>query len=371
MRLGVEGCVVGSTIVRGDVVVVDGVVTAVGAYPAGGRGVACPGFVDLQVNGFAGVSVATADDDGYRRVGEALCRTGVTAWLPTIPTSAPEVYVPALQLAGRMRRTPPPTARPIGVHLEGPFLSDRKPGAHERRLLQVPDPGLVDTFLRVGPVSMMTIAPELPGAIELIRHLVGRGIVVSLGHTDCDAATAHAAFDAGASAVTHLWNAQRSMTARDGAVGGVALARDDVFVGVIADLVHVGPETLKVSLLAAGDRLVIVSDAVAPAGLSDGEHPWGGDAGDRTVTVDHGAVRLADGTLAGSVGTLDASVRNVVGLGLPLGRAVHAVTAAPARLLGRSDLGRLAVGAAADVTVLDDSLAVSRVLVRGAEAYAA
>lgn len=368
MRLGVRGCVVGSMIVAGDVVVDDGVITAIGATPAGRGGLACPGFIDVQVNGFAGVSFGATDADGYRHVSASLAPTGVTAWLPTIPTDAPEVYEPALRLAGRMLHAALPGARPLGVHLEGPFLSPRRTGAHPPAHLRRPDVELADRFLAAGPVTMMTIAPELPGAMALIRHLVARRVVVSLGHTDCDAATAHAAFDAGASSVTHLWNAQRPMTARDGAVGGVALARDDVFVGVIADLVHVGVETMTVTIAAAGERLVVVSDAVAVTGLADGEHPWrAGDA--RTVVLRDGAVRLADGTLAGSAGTLDASVRNLVGLGLDVGRAVHAVTAAPAALVGRTDVGRLALGAVADVAVLDDELSVRRILVRGAEVH--
>jgi N-acetylglucosamine-6-phosphate deacetylase len=358
---------VGGQLVEGDLVVDGGRVAAVGSRPAGRGGVACPGFVDVQVNGFAGVECCRADDDGYRHAAAALARTGVTAWLPTIPTAAPERYAPALGAARRAQRAAPAGARVLGVHLEGPFLSARRAGAHPRQHLRMPDLDLADRFLAAGPVALVTVAPELPGATELIAHLVARGVVVSLGHTDAEEAAARAAFDAGARAVTHLWNAQRPMTGRDAAVGGVALARGDVFVGVIADLVHVGADTLRVSAAAAGDRLVLDSDAAWVAGLPEGEYAYD----ERTVRLAGGAVRLADGTLAGSAATLADGVRNLSRLGVPLARALVAATGAPARLLGRRDVGRLDVGAAADAVLLDDELEVRRVLVGGVEVHAA
>ena len=360
-RLGVNAALVGGTWVRGDVVVADGVIEALGSLPPGGGGVAVPGFCDVQVNGFAGVGFTACARDGYATAAEAMARCGVTSFLPTIPTTAPEMYAPALAAAAAAIADPPPGARPLGVHLEGPFLSPQRPGAHRPEWLRPPDVDLARVLCEAAPVAVMTLAPELVGAADLIAMLRRRGVVVSAGHTDAIAAQATEAFDRGVSMVTHLWNAQRQITSREPGLAGVALARSDVFIGMIADLVHLSAETLLLSLAAAGQRAVVVTDAAAEAGLPDGTNPTGG----RDTIVSGGAVRLPDGTLAGGAVGLDTAVRNLVGLGLPLERAVHAVTAAPATVLGRYDVGRLEVGGRADVTVLDDELSVVRVLVGG------
>ena len=252
-------------------------------------------------------------------------------------------------------------ARPLGVHLEGPFLAPRRAGAHRVEHLVPPDIGHADRLLAAAPVALMTVAAEVPGSLDLIAHLVARGVVVSIGHSDATAVEAAAAFDAGARAVTHLWNAQRPPTAREPGVVGLALSRPDVTVCLIADLVHVAAPTLLLSLAAARQRVVVVTDAVALAGadrLDGAEHRFDG----RPVVVADGAVRLADGTLAGSTCPMDGALRNLVGLGVPLGETVAAMTRAPARLLGRTDVGRLAPGLRADVVVLGEDLAVERVL---------
>ena len=192
--------------------------------------------------------------------------------------------------------------------------------------------------LAAGPVKIMTLAPELDGAIALIEHLRRRGVVVPLGHTDADAAQAHAGFDVGASMVTHLWNAQRPIASRDPAVGGTALARRDVFVGIIADLVHVAIETLTFSIAAAGERIVVVTDAVPAAGFGT-----------------RGAMRLSDGTLAGSACPMDVALRNLLACGLSLERAVAACTLAPSRVMADDRIGQL-TGGPADIVVVDVDL---------------
>jgi N-acetylglucosamine-6-phosphate deacetylase len=211
----------------------------------------------------------------------------------------------------------------------------------------------------------MTIAPERPGASALLDWLLAHEVTVSLGHTDADAATAHAAYNRGARCATHLFNAQRRFTARDPGISGVALTRPDVSVGLIADFVHLAPETVLATWLACGPRLVLVTDAIAATGQGEGEFRLG----DRAVHVADGAARLADGTLAGSVLTLDRAVRNLVSLGVRWEEAVGAATAAPARALGRTDLGSLRPGGRADIVVLDDDLAVVRTLVAGEEVW--
>jgi N-acetylglucosamine-6-phosphate deacetylase len=215
-------------------------------------------------------------------------------------------------------------------------------------------------------VATMTLAPELAGALELVELLVGRGITVSVGHSDADAATAHAAFDRGATAITHVHNAHRRWRPRDPGPAGVALVRPDVWVQAIVDGVHLAPESALGAFLAAGSRFCLVTDAVEAAGMPPGSYRLG----DREVHVEDGAVRLADGTLAGSVLTMDAAVRNLVASGAALRDAVHAASTAPARLLGRDDLGVLRPGVAANVAVLNDELEVERTVVSGTEAFA-
>ena len=208
---------------------------------------------------------------------------------------------------------------------------------------------------------MVTMAPELPRAGELIDVLVGRGVVVSLGHTDAGAAVAQAAFDQGAATVTHLFNAMRPFAHRDPAVAGVALARPDVIVQLIADGVHLAPEAILAAWRAARGRIGLVSDATAAGGLGDGTFRLG----TTEVVVEAGVSRLADGTLAGSVRPLSWGLRMLVELGVPIVEAVDAVTRTPARLLRREDIAVLSPGAPADLVVLDDDFSVRSVFLGG------
>lgn len=361
MRLGVAAALVDGELLAGDVQVEDGRVVSVGEAPAGPSGLAVPGFVDVQVNGFAGVDITRADQAGYRRLSTALAATGVTSFLPTIPTAAPDAYPVALAEARAAITEGLPGTRALGVHLEGPYLSPARPGAHRVDRLRSPAELPVHDLLDRAPVLLMTVAPEIEGGLDLVEDLRRRKVVVSVGHSDASASDAHRAFDVGASAHTHLWNAHRPITSRDPGSGGAALARTDVVVCLIADLVHVSREVLRFSMAAARGRVLVTTDAVAAAGLGDGEVVT--ELG--PLTVADGAVRLADGTLAGSTCPLDQMVRNVVDLGVPLAEAVDMVTRTPARLLGRADVGALTPGGPADVVVLDDGLTVRQVFVAG------
>jgi N-acetylglucosamine-6-phosphate deacetylase len=357
MKLGVAEALVDGLLVKGDIEVVDGRVSAVGLGTRTGRGTAVPGFVDLQVNGFGGVDFLDADADGYRKAGEALLKTGVTAYLPTLITS------PEQQILAAMREVPIGETRPriLGMHLEGPFLSPDRLGTHDALSRRDPDPALLERLLDSGPVRLMTLAPELPGAPELIDRLLERGVAVSLGHTDATAEQANAAFDRGARSVTHLFNAMRPFLHRDPGIVGAALAREDVVVWIIVDGIHLAAETVRVTWHAARERVALVTDAITGAGVADGSY----SLGNLDVRVHEGIVRGPDGVLAGSVLTMDEAVRNLHALGVPFEEAVAAATSIPAGVLGEPELGRISVGLPADLVILNEALEIERVLVDG------
>ena len=366
MRLGVGAALVGGEIVEGDVTIGDGLVAEVGVRPAGRAGTAVPGFVDLHINGVAGIDFLTTDVAGYRRAAAALARTGVVAFQPTFVSSRVDAYTDPLEAAAEAAGANAGLPLVTGVHLEGPFLSPLWPGAHDPVHLRAPDPKLAARLVGAGPVRTMTVAPELPGGLDLTERLAAAGVVVSCGHSDADAPTAHAAFDRGARAITHVHNAHRRWKPRDPGLGGVALVRPDVAVQAIVDGIHLAAESAYAAFLATGRRFCLVTDAIEAAMRDGGAYELGG----RPVQVRDGAVRLSDGTLAGSVLTMDEAVRNLAASGASLADAVHAASAAPARLLGRDDLGSLRPGAPAHLTVLDDGLRPVRTVVGGVEAFA-
>jgi N-acetylglucosamine-6-phosphate deacetylase len=360
----VARAIVDGTTLPGDVEVDGERLERVGVPPPGRRGTATAGFVDLQVNGYAGVDFLHADGAGYAAAGRALVAAGVTTHQPTFITAAPEVHRRAVEVVAGL---PPDATAPriAGIHLEGPFLASERRGAHNPELLRPPDLELAADLIDRGPVTYVTLAPELPGGLDLVRLLVGRGIVVALGHSNAEAACAHAGFDAGATTVTHLFNAMPPMDHRAPGLAGVALARDDVIVQVICDGVHVADDAVRLAFAAARGRFALVTDAISATGLSDGTYALG----DREVVVAGNESRLADGTLAGSVLTMDQAVRNLIELGVRIEDAVAAASAVPARVLRRSDLGRLTPGAPADIVVLDNGLKPLRTLIGGTEAF--
>jgi N-acetylglucosamine-6-phosphate deacetylase len=358
MRLGVEAALVDGWLTPGDVEIVDGHIAAVGLAGPNGRGIAAPGFVDLQVNGFGGVDFLDSDAAGYRRAGEALLETGVTSYLPTFITTPEE------QLLAAIDQVPVDgTPRILGIHLEGPFLAPGRLGTHPPLARRDPDPSLLERLLASGRIRLMTLAPELEGADELIDLLLRRGVAVSCGHTDATAEEAQAVFEQGVRTVTHLFNAMRPLRHRDPGIAGAALARDDVVVQIILDGVHLAPETAQLVWRAAAGRVALVTDAVSGAGVQDGSYSLGGFE----VKIRDGVVRGPDGQLAGSVLTMIEAVRNLHALGVPLEKALEAASTVPASVLGLREVGRLSPGTPADVVVVDDNLRIERVLVGGHE----
>ena len=357
MRLGVEAALIDGHLVSGDVEILGGRVAGVGLASPNGRGIAVPGFVDLQVNGFSGVDFLTADADGYRHAGEALLETGVTAYLPTFITAPEEQVVAALHALPVGSDGP----RILGAHLEGPFLSALRLGIHPPAARRNPDLDILERLLDAGLVRLVTLAPELPGAGAVIERLLRREIAVSLGHSDATAEQAEAAFDLGVGSVTHLFNAMRPFHHRDPGIVGAALARPDVVVQLILDWVHVAPVTASMVWQAAQGRVALVTDAMSGAGLDGGTYRLG----DLDVEIRDGVARGATGALAGSTLTMIEAVRNLHSLGVPLEDAVGAATEVPARVLRLPASGRIGVGLPADIVVLSEELEIERVLVEG------
>lgn len=362
MRLGVDAAVVDGARVPGDVEVAGGVVARTGLEAAGSGHVACPGLVDLQVNGFAGIDLLSAGAGDVHEIARRLAATGVTAWQPSLISAPGERTLQALRaIGGAAGDQGSGEARILGVHLEGPFLAPGHLGVHPAEHRRDPDPALLGRLLDAGPVTCVTLAPELPGALTMVDRLRERGVTVALGHSGATAARAHGAFDRGARTVTHLFNAMGPLHHREPGLAGAALVRDDVIVQVIVDGHHLADDTVRLAWRAAAGRLALVTDAVAAAG---GGEPTG-RVGAHDVVVRDGAARRPDGTLAGSVLTMRRAVANLVALGVPLESAVEAASRVPARVLDREDVGRLREGAVADVVVLDERLQLRRVLRAG------
>lgn len=337
-------------------------------------GVLAPGLVDAQVNGAFGTDLVDADDADWHRIRAALPRTGVTAFVPTFITAPVPDLAVALQRARGRAGVPdrgvastaqvPPGARVVGIHVEGPFLADARRGAHDPRHLADPSPGSIEQLLAAGGDALLyvTLAPEREGALDAIRQLVDAGVRVAIGHSDADDDRTLAAVDAGATLLTHLYNAQRPFGHRDAGVVGVALSEVRLTCGLIVDLEHAAPTAVRVAFAAAGGRIMLVTDAIAALGMPPGTYTLGG----QPTEVRAGAAPVrADGTLAGSALRLDAAVANTIACGIDPAVALTAATRVPADALGASDLGRLAPGAAADLVWLDEDWSARTTWVAG------
>jgi N-acetylglucosamine-6-phosphate deacetylase len=275
--------------------------------------------------------------------------------VPTFITASVEELAGSLR-ALAARRTAlaalPGATRVLSAHIEGPFLSERRRGAHRVECLTDPTREAVDALLAAGAdgaLGYVTLAPERAGALEAIRRLVAGGVRVSVGHTDADEPTVHAAADAGATLVTHLYNAQRPLRHRDPGVVGAALVDDRLTAGLIVDGHHVLPAAVRIAFTCKPGRIMLVTDGTAALGMPEGRYVLGGE---EIVVRPDEPPRRADGTIAGAAGRLDDAVGLTVAAGVPLREAVEAATRVPADAIGRPDLGRLAPGVRADLVWL-------------------
>ncbi len=313
-----------------------------------------PGLIDLQMNGGFGLEVG-ADAEAIRQLAARLPATGVTAFLPTLTSSWPDAYrATYAAFAAAARDTF--GAAPLGLHLEGPFLAPDCAGAHSRQVIESARPDLLDQLLEGDALRLVTLAPERRGALQMIERLRRRGVVVSLGHTAATLDEMRQAVDAGATLVTHLFNAMSPFQHRAPGAVGAALVDDRVVASVIADGVHCHPAALQLALRAkSADRLLLVTDAVAAAGMDAGRYQLGG----QTIVADATAARLEDGTLAGSLLTLDQAVRNMITLaGASPAQALNMASEVPARVLGLTNRGRIERGYVADLVLWNSVLQV-------------
>ena len=360
--------VLADRIAAGRVTIVDGMIAAVDLDPVPGDDpgpLVAPGFVDVHVHGWGGHD-AMGGTDALVGMARALARRGVTSFLPTAVSAqlATLERFTATAAAWRAGGGVDDGAEPLGINLEGPFLAPARKGAHDPTALC--DPAAVDEAALaplLDGLRLITIAPELPGALDLIARLRDRGVAVSLGHSAATLVEARAGFRAGAAGTTHLFNAMTGIDHRAPGLAAAALLEDDAFVELIADGHHVHPALWALIRRAkSADRLVLVSDAISLAGTGDGR----GRLGALEVEVANGRVTLAGTTtLAGSVIALDTAVRNLVGTDVPLPEAVAAAAANPLALIGQTDRGRIAVAQRADLVELDDDLVVRGVWLGG------
>ncbi|MGI9863005.1 N-acetylglucosamine-6-phosphate deacetylase [Moorella naiadis] len=333
-----------------------------------------PGFIDLHVHGADGVEFL---DDGSADIEKILAyhgRHGTTSLLATVAAAPYERISTSLKviqnLMNRQRNTPMCSAQILGVHLEGPFLNCKRAGGQDPASLCPPDRARFDEWQALAPVRLITVAPELAGAREFIRHASSRNVIVSAGHTDATAEQLEHGTEWGLTHLTHFYNAMSGLHHREPGVVGAGLTLPGVDLELIADLVHVHPMALRLAYLTKGSsHIALVTDAVAYCGLPDGSYEKRG----RRVYVEKGRVYLSDGTLAGSTLTLDHAVRNMVNkVGVSIVEAVTMASATPARILGiQRQKGRVAPGFDADLVVLDSSLNVRMSMVGGQIIYEA
>jgi len=347
----------------------DGRVAALGAdhqvpghtRDVGGRWVV-PGLVDSHIHGGVGHGFPDADIEGARKTIAFNRARGVTSLIGSLVAASPEDTLAQVEVLAELCEA----GELAGIHLEGPFIARSRCGAHDPDLLRDPDTAEFDRWLAAGRghVRMITVAPELPGALDLIAAASSAGVVSAVGHTEATYEQTLAAFDAGATVATHLYNAMRPLGHRDPGPIAASLSDDRVTVELILDNVHVHPGAAQLVFDAAGaERVALVTDAMAATGLGDGEYTLG----DLRVRVSGGEARLVEtGAIASSTIVLPQAVRNAVeGLGVSVPEAVRSASSVPSNALGLPDAGRIEAGARADLVVLDEDLSVAEVMYRG------
>jgi len=366
-------------ILEADLLVVDGKIAAIGKNQAGPSGTrtldargnwVLPGFIDTHVHGGLDADTMHATPAAFDTISRHLARHGVTGWVPTLFACPADALSRVLSAIEEAMRHQGPGARILGAHLESGFIAPKFKGAQPPEALRpMADPALREVIRRHAEViRIVTLAPELSGAAELIQELVLLGIRVSMGHTDATYEQVMAGAAAGATRVTHLCNAMRPFHHREPGTLGAALVEDALDAEIVADMVHVHPAGIRIAYRCKGaDRLMLVSDALMGTGLPPGIHVLDG----REIHIGQDVARLPDGTIAGSCITLDRALRNVVtDIGVSIPEAARMAASTPARSLGLTDRGSLEVGMRADLAILDADFRCQGTLVAGVRVFA-
>ena len=331
-----------------------------------------PGFVDVHVHGAGGHDFMSATEEAMTTVASTVVRHGTTSAVATTVTAPPDETRRCLESISRFilknaNRSQEPVAEVLGIHMEGPFISSVRRGVHPAGAIAKPSASLLDRYLEAaeGTAKILTLAPEIPGAMELVERAYAKGLVVALGHTDATYEQAHTAIFKGARHAVHVFNAMRPFSHRETGVLGAVLTDPSVTAEIIADGVHVDDAAIRLLLAAKGtDLILLVSDGTAATGMRDGCYRLG----TFDVTVTDGICRNREGKLAGSTLTLDRAVQRMVRLGVPLIESVRMATYNPARRLGMENRkGVLRAGADADLVLLTPDLKVANVFVRGTQ----
>jgi N-acetylglucosamine-6-phosphate deacetylase len=326
-----------------------------------------PAYIDIHIHGCAGHDVMEATTEAFRAIGTYLATRGVGAYFPTTVTSPRDETVRSLAgIAAEIRRgAASHGAIPLGIHLEGPFLSHLKRGVHSEALLEAPSIALFDRFWQVaeGKICLMTVAPELPGAMDLIAYATSLGVRCSIGHSNATVREAEIGYVAGARSATHTFNAMRAIDHREPGLAAYVLDKQPLFAEIICDGIHVDPLMVRLFFRVKDrDRIILVTDGMSAMGMPDGTYMLG----EIEVEVHDGRCTF-NGTLAGSVLTLDRSVQNLMEFtGANLSTAVAAATRNPSLLMGIDDQwGTLGVGGPANITVLSPSAEVVETFLAG------
>ncbi|MEK4029629.1 N-acetylglucosamine-6-phosphate deacetylase [Pseudobacillus sp. FSL P4-0506] len=329
-----------------------------------------PGAVDIHIHGAGGADAMDATEQCLQTISSELPKEGTTSFLATTMTQSQDAIQKAIQNAGTFRPDRPGYSEMVGIHLEGPFISKKHPGAQPKEAIMLPDASLFDQWQQManGRIRLVTMAPEEPGAISFVQSLVHSGITVSAGHTDATYEQLLEAECAGVKHVTHLYNGMRGMHHREPGTAGGALLIDSLFIEMIVDGIHIHPEMVRLAFRQkTADKTVLITDAMRAKGLKDGQYELGG----QPVAVEGGKATLADGTLAGSTLTMNQAIKNMMSYtGCSIRDIIKMTAENPARQIGIFDRkGSIALGKDADLVVYNKDLDIQWTICRGETAF--
>lgn len=373
----VTAYIAGKGLIRTDIAIEDGTIAAIGKLDVEPifetDGIVLPGFIDEHIHGAGGADAMDGTEEALQTISEYVAKEGTTGFLATTMTQSPENIGKALKNVKNVREKGEyKGAEVLGVHLEGPFISPKHVGAQPLEYVAKPAPETFDKYneLSGGNIKIVTLAPEVEGGLDLVKHLKSIGVVASIGHTGAKFSDVEAAVAAGASNVTHTYNAQTPLHHREAGVVGAAMLFDELNCEMICDTIHVSVPAIKIFVKnKPHDKFTLITDAMRAKGIPDGLSELGG----QQVFVKNGEARLADGTLAGSVLRMNVAIKNLVEkVGVSLTEAVDFASANPAKNLGLYDeRGSIEVGKRADFAVMDKDFNILCTVVGGKVVYKA